>query len=853
MLPVKLKLRNFLSYGDAGEELDFRAFRLACISGNNGEGKSALLDAITWALWGMARGTDYRGAGSDDLINVGADEAEVLFEFEVSGALWRVERRRKRGRAGGGLSLFHLTPNGWESAGGATATLTQRHLNSLLGLDYQTFINSAFLLQGRADEFARQGASDRKRILADILGLGLFESLSERARTQAREADSRAEFLELEITRLQEETARADELQQRLQELEQRLATAGKELEQARAAQQAQQELLGKLEARQRQAEELARVMQRIGERTAELEQELAQSRQRLAEYQELLARETEIEAGFARLQEKRAEEREWRVKAAQFSELRHRRELQQLALQQEKAQLEIRAEGLIGQVKKLAVASRDEEIRARLAGLREEIGGLEAERQQAAEVQEGLRSNREQAARLAERLRQLQGLAEEKRDRQALLQQAQAVCPVCRQQLSDAQRQELLAELKKEQQAVASETAAGKTELARLNTATSEQQAQLRQLEKRLLRLPELKRSLGQQEGMLAQARAAKEQLEAAQAELAGLEARLGKADFAPEARIALAAVERELADLAYDAAAYRALTDQVAALTRFEQEKQQLDRARSAAAAYLASQERAEINLKTAREEQHAAQDELAQLQRETAALPAEQARLTDLADKAEAAQQEVIGLEQQRAVAQSELSRLAEKRQLLDRRRKEKEQAQEEHVIHSNLAAAFGKNGLQALIIETALPQLEEHTNELLDRLTEGRMQVSFQTQKERGGQLAETLEIRIRDESGERRYEMYSGGEAFRLNFAIRLALSRLLTQRAGAKLSTLVIDEGFGSQDAEGRQRLVEAIRAVAGDFDRIIVITHLDELKAEFAHRIEVSKDATGSHVRQVG
>ncbi|MBU4224586.1 MAG: hypothetical protein KKC71_02050, partial [Chloroflexi bacterium] len=90
---------------------------------------------------------------------------------------------------------------------------------------------------------------------------------------------------------------------------------------------------------------------------------------------------------------------------------------------------------------------------------------------------------------------------------------------------------------------------------------------------------------------------------------------------------------------------------------------------------------------------------------------------------------------------------------------------------------------------------------------------------------------------------------SGGEAFRVNFAIRLALSEVLAQRKGARLQTLVIDEGFGSQDTQGRQRLIEAINAVRGDFAKILIITHLDELKDVFPTRIEVEKTDKGSSV----
>ena len=132
----------------------------------------------------------------------------------------------------------------------------------------------------------------------------------------------------------------------------------------------------------------------------------------------------------------------------------------------------------------------------------------------------------------------------------------------------------------------------------------------------------------------------------------------------------------------------------------------------------------------------------------------------------------------------------------------------------------------------------------------------MSIEFSTQEkykdEKRKDLRETLEIRIRDSSGWRDYEMYSGGEAFRVNFAIRLALSEILAQRKGARLQTLVIDEGFGSQDAQGRQRLIEAINTVKNDFAKILIITHLDELKDAFPNRIEVEKTERGSMVTVV-
>jgi DNA repair protein SbcC/Rad50 len=129
----------------------------------------------------------------------------------------------------------------------------------------------------------------------------------------------------------------------------------------------------------------------------------------------------------------------------------------------------------------------------------------------------------------------------------------------------------------------------------------------------------------------------------------------------------------------------------------------------------------------------------------------------------------------------------------------------------------------------------------------------MSVQFITQREYKDKnrtdLKETLDIQILDRAGIRDYEMFSGGESFRINFAVRLALSHVLAQRAGARLQTLVIDEGFGSQDEIGRQRLTEAITLVKDDYKKILVITHIDAIKDSFLTQLVVEKTPAGSIV----
>jgi exonuclease SbcC len=170
--------------------------------------------------------------------------------------------------------------------------------------------------------------------------------------------------------------------------------------------------------------------------------------------------------------------------------------------------------------------------------------------------------------------------------------------------------------------------------------------------------------------------------------------------------------------------------------------------------------------------------------------------------------------------------------------------------EKQIYSDLAEAFGKGGIPALIIETAVPEIEQEANRLLTRMTDNRLQVELRTQREtKKGSIIETLEIKIADELGSRSYEMYSGGETFRINLAIRLALSKLLARRAGAPLPVIFIDEGFGTQDSTGLSKLVEAISSIQDDFEKIIVITHLEELREAFPVRIEVYKTSQGSTI----
>jgi exonuclease SbcC len=155
---------------------------------------------------------------------------------------------------------------------------------------------------------------------------------------------------------------------------------------------------------------------------------------------------------------------------------------------------------------------------------------------------------------------------------------------------------------------------------------------------------------------------------------------------------------------------------------------------------------------------------------------------------------------------------------------------------------LSDAFGRNGIQGMIIEEfAVPALEEEANRILSQMSNNQLYLSIKMQRPTQNQgTVERLDIVVSDAQGTRQLEAFSGGEAFRISFALRIALSKLLARRAGRRLETLIIDEGFGTQDEEGREHLVEAINSVSDEFRIILVITHIQEVRDLFPVQINI-------------
>ncbi len=857
MIPLKLELKNFMAYRDA-EPLDFSGLHVAVLTGENGAGKSTLLDAITWALWGQAR-----AKRDDELIHQGATEMRVALTFSEGEHIYQVVRTRRIGKAAKGkvptssgtLDFFVKTAdNGWITLTEARIADTQEKITRTLNLTYETFINSAYLKQGRADEFTLKPPAQRKAVLSEILNLDIWQIYEARARERLAALEEDQLKLKAELEQAEAEIARLPEYERALQEAQAVAQEAERIMQQAEADVteiERQRERARTLRAQQTQVEARLRGLKaEFDKLCAERDQHKALLRQ----YQSALSQREEIERGFAELEQARALNEALNLKLASMAGLNERKYAAERLIAEARHALERELAEARRRLNELRELAADPSLEAKQRMMSEKLDQLMANQREREERQRQLSEARERQGAARAQNEVLRQEMRELKARIDALSQVGAICPTCGRELSEEDRARLLAEWQARGKERGDAYRANEALVKQLNEQRAELEAQIAALDHALRELPALQREHAALADRIARAQEAEAQLPAAQAKVDELTARLEQRDYAHDAHRALAEVMQELAELGYDAAVHDRLRQDIQArLAPYAERKAQLDRAEIA----IESEQRAlgALDLREAKLREQQAEEEKARAELQTALADCDRAlrREPQVRATLERARDDFSRAQRKVGEANQRVQSAQAMRDVRDQLSAELAACKKRQALFEELRAAFGKNGVPAMIIESVLPELEAAANALLGRMTNGRMNVRFETQRlTQKGETTETLEIRISDELGERAYEMFSGGEAFRVNFAIRIALSRLLAHRANARLQTLFIDEGFGTQDAQGRERLIEAIKAIENDFERIFVITHIDELKDAFPAQIEVRKTPRGSVARVV-
>ncbi len=1012
MIPLRLSVSGFLSYRDP-VEIDFSPLHVAVILGSNGAGKSSLLDAMTWALFGKARAKN-----GDDIINTACagKTAYVTFDFLFEDRVYRVQREKALGKAMKVDLLARGTDESeWRALSGKKGLETTGQIAKILGMEYETFVNASFFLQGHADQFTSAKPAERKKILNNILNLDIWEDYRKSAQKKQSDAETKLSIIQNEITREQAELDEEPLHRARLAEVEAALKSAEGEQKVAQANFEAAKSAGETLRVKQQTLDGLRSDEKRKNEAVQSLEKQLFENQEKLRQIEKQLETKDAVTRDYQQLRETKSQlealantavtyqtltgEKNRLKDAIDGEHLRlsgileslERREPdyrkavedrtslgEQLAkynpeaeaLRAECAELSALNDRLNTLAKELADAdSRKEracntavekkkkrnkynelakarsELQAKLDELNPQAGTLRTECAQLPALIDRLTAIAGEIGEGNTRLKQLEKDADQyKEKRENYRNGLGAPCPVCGRGLDEAHFEVYSKEIEAEIQKLRDEYGNKRQELKALDTEQKEKSQKKQELEKKQENLNDLDKQISGLTGQLDSAaksiteldREEREafaflapdaeppadcgalidreveilldkhlkeieyietletergektekqrslqkkqnnlneieknisqwtaRLESAEqtiaawekndkAELEKLRREVPAGEFALEEREKLASVEAQIGALNYDQAAHEELKQRQQSLDDAEARYQALQLAVGAEGPAREMVSSSDNQLKTARgelqvltEKRTAAEEDLETYRQTVPDLDEARLALENASEKVRKSNQDKGSVLQQ-------LTSLDGVRASLEKAKLKEKETNELINDYKELVRAFSGKGIPALLMEQALPELEEKANDILQQLSDGEMSLQFLMETDYASKSAEgkkqTLDILISDAYGTRDYDMFSGGEAFRINFSVRLALSKLLSRRAGSRLQTLVIDEGFGSQDEEGRQRLIDAINTVSNEFEKILIISHLPELKEAFPSSIEVTKDASGSH-----
>ncbi|WP_203704116.1 AAA family ATPase [Asanoa iriomotensis] len=823
MRPLRLDMAGFTVFRDE-TTVDFTDADFFALVGPTGAGKSTVLDAICFALYGQVpRWGSSRGIAN--ALSPSATEARVRLVFESAGARFvatRVVRRDSRGNVKTGGAGLQQMPDNFDVSKLDTG-MTPEDLGEVLagtpgemdeavlravGLPYEQFTSCVILPQGQFADFLHAKPATRQQILVNLLGLHVYEDIQKRATARAQQADADLRAVDQLLAGLDDTSDEA-------------LAAAADRVDAMLAL--AAQVTAGTpaLDDARRVAAEAAAGLAALDDEIALLDRVRPPRGVAALASAVATARDAATAAGDAVTA---AEEREEKVRG-------------ELAAAGDPAALRLL---LRGHEEHAAVTAEATTLHDGL------LAATTEHRDAAASLEEARAKALRTAAELEAARRAYQDA--QAADRAGALRvhlHAGAPCPVCEQPVSTVPAVPATSAVPAAEKAGHAAKAADEKAQARvaereksaraLERTLDRARAQHEQLATRLVALDEqlaaspgvtaLRRELdtlaGLQkslDGAVAALKSAREQARTANAGRAAAEQRLTAAwhefDTARDAvaRFAPPAAARD--DLA---GSWSALSDWSAS---------EVESRRAARASLAAAAADADAAVATARERLDAAFVD--------AGLPApdDHVRAATVAvERATAAHQRV---EERRAQAQG----------LLDKRTAHEHDGQ----VAKSLAGHLRANNFERWLLEEALDLLVEGASRILRELSAGQ----YDLVHEKG----EFSVVDHHDAGLRRGVRTLSGGETFQASLALALALAEQLAgmSTSAASLESILLDEGFGTLDAATLDTVAATLEGLAARGDRMVgVVTHVPALAERVPVRFDVTKDARSAHITRSG
>jgi len=772
---LSIRLQNFRQHEDTSIVFEQG---LTGIIGTNGSGKTTILEAIAWALYGnaAARGTrdSIRFAGAKARSSV-----RVQLVFELAGHRYRVVR---------GLTSAECFLDDAEAPIASTISGVSELLQRRLGMTRLEFFHTYFTGQKDLDVMAALGPTERARFLSRVLGYDKLTSAQELVREQRR-------ALVAEGTGLKQGMADAESVARQIAEAQARKVTAHLRTQTAHQSSVA--------------VAERAKVLapQWIA---AQAERERGQHL-----HSELRVAETNVAAltrDVQRLQAQRTEIAAAQLEVAPLLEaiapLPPMREA--LTLQDTLANAESRRQTLLERLRSVA----EEEVRLNERGVQLETApqlerdalanlatprsgltaiehSVETERtswvRDRQEAETRLESLRAQYLELEGQHNTMKGLGEE------------TPCPTCGRPLGKSYQSVL--DLLTDQ----------------LETVKVDGNYYRQRLEQ-LAKTPDAVESLEERRRVAQQEVAAFERrllkIQNAVMELAGLQ------EQRTIAAGRLAETRRLLSELpsGYDQARHTALREAVARLAELQRRVARLGGVLDREQATRVESEKAQQRWLIANQRI----DDLTQQRSEIRLDEAAFARLRDESDhlhaQLRATELEVVAAEGDAARAQADVTALEQRREALQRLTNRLDALEADKRLHDELDRAY--SDLRTDLNTQLRPELAEIASGFLRSLTDGRYSAL---------EFDEDYNVVVLE--NELPKLVVSGGEEDLCNLVLRLAISQMIAERAGQAFSLLILDEVFGSLDEIRRDNVIELLRRLQDRFEQVIVITHIEQVR----------------------
>ncbi len=764
----------------------------------------------------------------------------VTFEFEHNGDTYQVIRTRStKGKGKSSCEFQKQIVTGWESLSGTTMRETDAKIEALLSLDANTFCASSLILQGDAANFTKKLPGERKSVLSQILGLEIYDRLQSLAKEKEKAMSVKLEASKQTLERLSAELETLPTVEADLQLAKNNIAYVTLDIRTKETELADIQAAIKSLEAKQQEVKQIEKQIILLDQDIADRRLEIDRYYLNIRTAQKILESEPLITAKVAELEQIKSqipalEAKETRLRELQTEEKRLSKE--ETILADEQADLAKRITALVVDLRKkdeLKLAS--EQYQHSLA----ELKGLDEKAEQYQALMTKRSTAETELLKASTDLDTLLNQYGQLEKKVAILENSGCIDPQnarCKFLIDAQQAREKMPELKEKIEA-------GRLKLNPLYDSRESLKAEMETLSYDSGHHGHVKRQsemLRKQAELYASLSGKEELLQTIRQQSKQLSERIGTInDQMLVMQINIKALQTETENLPI-------LKAKIPSLELYVKQKDKLPEAKAVIQNARESITKLDTEINTKNEQRKALQEKYLTLNNEVSTtLPIKQSIADEIQRDLKVLQADLNKLHSEQGSYLTKLGELNKAQSEYDRLKEELAPTAKELVRYGWLVKAFGKSGIQAWIIENSIPELERISNDILSQMTNGQNSLRFDTQRDKkdGKGQIETLDIWVNDDSGyERIYETYSGGEALRIDLAIRLGLAELLANRAGSKVEWICGDELFGSQDKEHIDLVIQALKAIAPRFKKVLIITHIETAQAMFDQQIVMSE-----------